>query len=511
MKKSRTEKIATNVVFNILVEVIKLACGLILPRLILSNYGSEYNGLVQSVSQFLTCISLMKMGIGSATKAALFKPLAEKNDDEINEVLASTEAFMRKVSYIFVGFVIVFACIYPLWVEEFDWFFSASLIVVVSISTFAEYYFGFTYQMLLISDQREYIYSILSIITTIINTLVSIVLVNGMFSIHIVKLGSSLANVITPVFLYIYCHKHYHLKKLDHKPQPLAQRWDAFAHEIASFVNDYTDVMILTIFANLLEVSVYTVYHYVTVNLKKIVTSFVTSFGSAFGDMYARNENEQMEKNLEIYELIVYSFVSVLYSTALAMIIPFALLYTKGVTDINYERLDFACVAIVASAFDCFRYPYKSIINCTGHFKNTKKIAICESIINICVSVTCVICFGLIGVSIGTLCTMAFGACLYSLYLSKNVIKRNPIKQYKHMFISLLTIAVVYFISRIYMGNINSYFVWLIYASITGIIALAITVIIDYILYKDSFVEAVNKILRTIGKKLKINVKRING
>ena len=90
MAKSRTEKVIKNVFFNIAMEIIKLICGLVLPKLILSNYGSDYNGIVQSVSQFISCIALMKLGIGGVTVAALFKPLMSKDDEELSRVLAST-------------------------------------------------------------------------------------------------------------------------------------------------------------------------------------------------------------------------------------------------------------------------------------------------------------------------------------------------------------------------------------------------------------------------------------
>ena len=104
MSGSRTKKAAVNVFFGLSLELIKLACGLILPRLIITNYGSAHNGLVHSVSNFLSVISLMKMGIGGVTRAALFKPLAEKDDDEMSAVLCSTEQFMHKISIIFLFF-----------------------------------------------------------------------------------------------------------------------------------------------------------------------------------------------------------------------------------------------------------------------------------------------------------------------------------------------------------------------------------------------------------------------
>ena len=176
MKKSRTKRAFLNVASSIAGEFVSLACGLILPRLILSNYGSAYNGITSSITQFISYISLMKAGIGGATAVALYKPLAENDNIKISEVLAATEEFMRKIAMLFAAFVIVFACVYPLLVvKEFGWLFTAALVLIISISTFGQYYFGFTYQMLLSADQKDYITTCLNILTTIVNTFLSVV------------------------------------------------------------------------------------------------------------------------------------------------------------------------------------------------------------------------------------------------------------------------------------------------------------------------------------------------
>lgn len=502
-KKSRTQKVVKNVFFGLLSEAIKLACSLILPRLILTNYGSAYNGIVSSITQFISCIALMKFGIGGATRVALYKPLANKDSKEISEVLASTESFMRKIAKISLVFILFFACLYPFFVSnEFGWLFSASLILIISLSTFVEYYFGFTYSMLINADQKSYIEDILSVVSTILNAVVAVILINNHFSIHIVKLGSSLVHIFPPLFLYFYCHKKYNLVKVE-KPKisKIPQRWDAFIHEIASFVNDNTDVMILTLFTNLLEVSVYTVYHSIVANLRKLMSTFVSGFGSAFGDMYARGEKELLKVNLGIYELITYSFTTVIYSTALVMLIPFVMLYTKGVTDVNYERLSFAIVLTLAGVFDCFRFPYKQIINNTGFYKQTKFVAIGEASINIIISILAVIKFGLVGVAVGTLITMIFGSCMYSFYISKHVVERNIFMSYKHMIVSIIIIFSVYKLSSIYLFNVSSYLLWILYSIITFVIAAIITIVVDYLVYKEDMILAFNKIKKSLFKK----------
>ncbi len=484
-------------------EGVALACGLVLPKMILSNFGSAYNAITQSISQFISYISLMKAGIGGATGAMLYKPVAEGNTQEISEILASMEKFMRKISLIFVLFVLGLAIIYPTFiVKEFDWWWTASLTVIISLSTFAQYYFGFTYQTLISVDQKDYLINILDIFTTILNTIVAVILIKNNCSIHVVKLGSSLVNVITPVFLYVYCHKKYHLVKVKNVTDKIPQKWDAAAHEVASFVNNNTDIVILTLFGNLLEVSVYTVYHYVIANLKKIVTRFTVGFSAAFGDMYAKNEIDLMHENLGIFELIIYSFTSILYSVTLSMMIPFVMIYTKGVTDVNYNRPLFSFLLILGGVFNCFRVPYRAITIVAGHYKQTRNGALMEAAINIIVSIIGVIQFGLIGVALGTLCAMIFRTLQYVVYLSKNIMYRDVKYFIRHALLCFAIMAVVYFVSQLYMpASMDGWMTWVIYATITTLIAIVLTLGTDYLFYKHDMINLFSKVLRNLKKK----------
>ena len=505
MAKSRTKNIAINVFASIFGNLITLACGLILPRLILSNFGSEYNGITQSITQFISYISLMQSGIGGATVVALYKPLAEKDTVEISEVLASTQKFMRKISLIFVVFVAVFACVYPLIIcTEFDWLFSASLIVIISLSTFAQYYFGFTYQCLLNADQKGYITSYLDTITVVLNTIVSVILINNGCTIHVVKLGASIVHITPPIFLYIYVRKKYHIiDGLNPKEDKIPQKWNAAAHEVAAFVNDNTDIVVLSLLSDMKEISVYSVYHYVTGSIKKIITSFSVGFIHAFGDMYAKKQIDLMKKNLGVYEVIFYSIATVACSTTLAMFIPFVSIYTKGITDANYIRPYFALAMTLACAFNCFRFPYRSIIYAIGAYRETRNGAIFEAVMHIVVSVVSVNKFGLIGVAFGAICAMGFRTFQYGIYVSNEVVYRNVTYFISHIILCFGTMTLVYFISKLYIPMVvSSWISWIIYAFITGCISLLVTAITNFLFYKEDFINAFNKIISLIRSKI---------
>ena len=62
--KNRGRQALLNTVSQLSVEFVAIVCGLILPRLIINTFGSTYNGLTNSISQFLSYAVLLRSGIG---------------------------------------------------------------------------------------------------------------------------------------------------------------------------------------------------------------------------------------------------------------------------------------------------------------------------------------------------------------------------------------------------------------------------------------------------------------
>ena len=95
----RSKKTIINTIFSLICDFVAIICSFILPKLILSRFGSAYNGLTTSISQFLTCAVLLRSGIGGATKAALYKPLAENNKKEIDSMWEEVLRFENPHNY----------------------------------------------------------------------------------------------------------------------------------------------------------------------------------------------------------------------------------------------------------------------------------------------------------------------------------------------------------------------------------------------------------------------------
>ena len=124
----RTKNAMLNIIFTLLLQALTVVSGLILPRLIIVTYGSAANGLVSSISQFLSYITLLEGGIGGVVTANLYKPLAEKNMERVSSIVYEARKFYRKLAAIFCVYLAIVLAVYPFVVKnEFDWLYVFSL------------------------------------------------------------------------------------------------------------------------------------------------------------------------------------------------------------------------------------------------------------------------------------------------------------------------------------------------------------------------------------------------
>ena len=493
----RGKKTLLNTVMNLLLQIVTIVSGFILPRLILQKFGSQYNGLISSINQFLACAILIHSGIGGVTRAALYKPLAENNKDEVNSIMKATDIFMKKIGLILLILIICVAALYPFLIKnEFGWLFTFTLFLIIGISTFAESFLGITYLILLQADQKLWVASIFNIISVILNAVLASILILNNFSIHFVKLGSAVAYCIYPILLNIYVKRKYKLNlKVEPNNKTISQRWDSFWHQFAIFITNNTDVMVLTILTDMYEVSVYSVYNMVINALKNIMLSFSNGVEAAFGNMIVKNEKKILEENLSIIELIIYNFSTIAYTCAILLIIPFITIYTNGINDTNYIRPTFAYIMLIAQFFQSIRNPYQIVIQAAGHYKQTKNGAILEAIINITISVTLVIKFGIIGVAIGTLTSILFRTIQIYIYICTNIIKRSKFIIIKKIIISFIEgIIIMLIISMVNLKIPTNYFEWIINAIIIVVISVIIVIIGALLFYGNDLKNVLLKL-----------------
>lgn len=481
----RKKKLLLNTSTSLIYQIVSVICGLVIPRIFIQYYGSAINGLVSSISQFLSFITLLELGVGAVVQSALYKPLAEKNALEISKIIVSAEKFFKRIALIFAGYILLLVLFYPIIVnDQFGWAFTASLIAVISISTFAQYYFGITYQMLLNADQRAYIQFSIQTGMLLLNALATIVLAFLGVDVIVLKLVSSLIFLLRPIVFTACAKKYYHIdRSIQYEGEPIKQKWNGLAQHLASVVLNSTDVVILTLFSTLENVSIYYVYHAVVNGVKTLITTVTNSVQATIGDMIARNEQETLDSFFSFFEWLVHTLVTLLFTCTGLLILPFVEVYTANISDVNYYLPSFAILITLAQASYCLRLPYNIAVLAAGHYKQTQSSAIIEAVINIVLSIILVSKFGLIGVAIGTLVAMCYRTAYFAFYLQKNILKRSLKHFVQHIIVDGVSVGLsIVFTYRLTMVDV-AFSSWIVLAMEVSVICFVIIFAVNLLVY----------------------------
>ena len=441
----RISKTKLNIATSVLLQVVSGVCGLILPRFVLQNYGSEVNGLVASISQLLSYAVLLEGGVGGVMRAALYKPLANGDDAGISAVFYQISQTFQKIAVVFIGFALALGICMKFFVDtQYSWLYVFTMVLILSTHTLSNYYMSMPHRILMTADQKLYAIQVVQIIATILNALLCLLVMYLGGSIHIVKLTSVVVFLLNPLAQRLYVKRHYKLScKVEVTNSGHIQKRDGMIHNLAYFIHRNTDVVILSLFGSLYAVSVYSVYHTVVSVLEQLLASISSGISGLVGRLIARKEIAELNRIVDRYEACNNALATAVGTVCAILILPFVSIYTGGVTDVQYRQPVFAMLMIAGSYAYSIRHPFGCVVSAAGHYKETNAGAIGEVVINLGLSILLVKPLGLIGVALGTLVAMSFRTVHTVWYLSRNILHRSVWKFLLKLVCNLLVSGII--------------------------------------------------------------------
>ena len=475
-----------NIISSLTLQVVTVISGFIIPKIILTNFGSSVNGLVSSLNQFLSYITLIEGGITGVVLANLYKPLVDHDNKKISAVLVTAKKFFNKIGYLFIAYSIGVAVVYPILSKEgFSWSFVASLTVVLSLNLLIQYLFSLSFRVLLQADKKLYVISFTQIVITVCNIACAFFSVKIYPSIHLLKLLTGLLYIIQPLVYGYFVKKHYSINwGTEPDDNLLKERWNGFAINCAAFIHNSTDITILTIFTNLATVSIYGVYTLVTNGLNGLFAAVFRAIAPTVGQAYAKGDEHELNKKLDLFEFITFISVYFCFTLSGLLITPFVQLYTNGITDVDYIQPIFGVLIVMAEGLYLIKEPHLDLSYSANKFKELSVPAFVEAGINILVSIILVHKLGLIGVAIGTIAGMTYRMA-YQIYFTTKIVKNR--KQwifYKKLlafsFVTLIGVAICHFVPLTEITVWN----WVLHAFIYALIFGVLYLILSLLLFK---------------------------
>lgn len=500
---NRTKKFLYNSLTMALYEIVLLISGIIIPRVILKFYGSELNGLITSITQFITYFNLVEAGLAGASIYALYKPLAEENYGMINSIVVATKNFYNKSGRIFIVLIFSLAIIYPFCVNNsvLNKFSVFLLILILGTRTILEFFTLGKYRAVLSADQRAYIISISSIIYQVLYTIIVVVLSYCKVNIIIVYFFSIIAICARSIILIIYSKRKYSYIDYTAKPRYdlLDKRYDALYLQILGAVQKGAPILIITfIVQDLKIVSVYAVFNIIISGINNVLGIFTSGLGASFGNIIAKKEEEILKNTYNQFETTYYALITIVYTVCYVMIMPFIKLYTEGITDINYNIPVIGILFTLNGLLYNLKTPQGMLVISAGMYKETRWRNTIQAMIIVIIGILLSFKFKLIGVLIAICLSNLYRDIDLLLFVPKYITHSSWRSSIKKIFEMILSIIIIILPFQFVEINTLNYIEWIGVASIVTIYSLIITLTINVIFERQDIKNVITRLSRLV-------------
>jgi hypothetical protein len=486
----RTKSAVLIVRSNIILQLLLVMSGLILPRYIIFTYGSEVNGLVSSIKQFLLYFNAVSSGIGVASMAALYAPLDHGNIEKINAIASASRIFFTKIGYIISSLILIFLVIYPIFItSSISRSVTVFLILVLNAEFIIEYFLLSKYRIFLNVAQKAYVILNTHALGVVIYTLVAVFLIRMHLNILIVLSASTVCYALRSLLIINYTKKHYPYLNFYTEPdfKAIPNRREAFLYKISDVIIQYTPFVVIVVILGLKKVSVYSVYNLIFVSLSMLSLVFSTGITSLFGNVIAKKNQETLRTSFRTYELVYDIMIFFCYTSALKLIIPFISIYTQGIADVEYVVPAIGYLFIFRSIFRDIRMPFVVLVDASGNFKINSVLNMVEAGVTILLSIVLCLFYGIPGILLGALITGSLRTLGYILYVYTQILQTRMIKSFIRLFLNFIFMIIIVLIP--FSFETDSVLSWITLAikvsSVTFIVIVIGNCIIDPSVTKD--------------------------
>lgn len=489
---NRSKKSIMNAIFALLQMGITSIFGLILSRSVLSYYGSDYNGVNSIVTQLVNTIMVLEGGFTLASNVALFKPFMEKNIKKINGILSATEKRFQKVSLAAVLIGVVIALIFPLCIStKVSYMTCVCLMLTVLLPSCFNLGYSMKYRVILLTDQKEYIISVISAVFYALGNSVAIFIIRSGRGIVSARIAIMIFFFLSYYIIGVYCRQKYDFVQFKTPPlfDEISESKNVLALKVTAMLYSSIPIVLISTLpvAGAMLASVYAVYK----NIISIVSNCLTSITNAprlgFGSLLAEENYKEAEKLFNLYEKICFIGMTIILGTTCLLILPFVDLYTRGISDINYHNVILACLMLITVYLEICHIPSGQIIQMSGNFKASKNIQ----------SIACVAL--VIGMTVGRLVAGLYGIlvavllaalvlCVLEIgYTGTRIFKRNFFKLILNMvpsFAICLAASIIGFSGKF---TCDSYAIFAIEGFLTVVTLTGVALGLYYIIDPESF------------------------
>ncbi|MED4618003.1 sugar translocase [Priestia megaterium] len=444
---SRTKKTITNVSFAFLGHFSNQIMTFVVRTVFINTLAIKYLGINGLFTNILAFLSLAELGVASAMIYSMYTPIAEKNYKKIHVYMT---LYKKLYTIIGVSILLIGCSLIPflnfffkerpnISYLEFIYF----LYVLNSASTYFFSYKGSIFR----ADQRQYIVTNNNTVFTFIQSIARI-LVLLLFKDFILYLFISIICVFVQNFVlsrkadkaYPFLKKKSVDKLSKQEERNLMKNIGAmFFQKLGSVVLNASDNIILSKFAGVVFVGLYSNYALIIGIIKSVFNTISDGIIPSVGNLCATGSKEQSEKIFNALLLLNVWGMGFCSICLFVLLNPFIELWIGKDYVLNIYVVLFSVISLY---IQMTMRAAEMIKNATGLFWNDRYVPFIQCIINIVVSIILVQKFGVSGIFIGTSLAMLLTSFWVTPYIIYKHYFKKPLYHY-FLRLSLYTIVII--------------------------------------------------------------------
>lgn len=477
MTESRLHKSLLNARVNLIFYFITLFIAFFSRKIFLEKLGAEFIGLTTTISNLLQFLNLAELGISTAVGVVLYKPLFDKNQTVINEIISVFGHFYRRVGLIILICGIILSFFLPLMFSDTK--FSLALILFIYYSFLASTligYFANYKQTLLGADQKNYVVTTYFHLSGLCKSIIQIVIAYQTSNYYYWVAIELTFGIIHSIILnhkikkvYPWLSSNIKEGKKMSKKYPLIIKYtkQLFIHKIATLIQMQIHPILIYTFVSLKAVTYYGNYTLIIDKLSLLVKGILDGTSAGVGSLIAEGDKKKILSVFWELTSFRYFIAGFLIFSLFHLINPFISLWLDSsyILDKNILIIILCNTFIIQTrgTVDQFTYGY-------GLF-NDIWAPITESALCLIIALIGGHFWGLPGVLMGNIASMIPIVVIWKPYFLFTKGFEEPIKNYwkeiaKHIILIVIAFCLteVIIIHLLSANNINNYIEWILYA-----------------------------------------------
>ncbi len=378
---SRNRISLLNAITSLGMTVVNGILGIVITRLVIGQYGSDFNGLNATANQIINMLLILEGGFTLASNVMLFAPLTEGNYRRVNEILATTRKKFRKTGIVFLAVGCIVALGYALVINsELPTELVFTVIMMALVPPAVNLYFATTCRVLLQTQQKEYVISLITMATITLGYLGNAAVVFAKGPMWMIRLTTMASALINSLWIVRYTKRHNRFLELPNTCEdvPIRGTRDVLTQKITGVVYFNVPIVFLSIspVGGTVLASVYAVYNNVFTMIKSLLRGVIDAPRQSLGQMLSEKKREDVWSVFAQYEYLAFFMVFVTVTTAYVLILPFISLYTSGITDANYYDNTIALIMTLIAAMEMIHIPSGNLMNMAGEFRISRNFQI---------------------------------------------------------------------------------------------------------------------------------------